>query len=261
MDPGEKDRMIYPSTSIIAESGIKVSRNKLLVEILGAFEHLYQETVVGRSDVLYKRWNALSLIIGKEIEVADVKLRALRINYVGELGWELHMPIEQLETIYDLVWAAGEEFGIVDFGMYALNSLGKEKAYYSWGLELTNDITMIEAGMERFVDFNKGYFIGREALMHRQKENLTWNIVYVEVAATDTDVRGGEPVLDGDKVIGVTSSGAYGHTVKKSLAFAFVPPEYAIPGKIFEIEILGNRCKAKVLPEAAYDPQNIRLKS
>ena len=81
-------------------------------------------------------------------------VRALRINYVGELGWELHVPIDQLENIYNLVWAAGEEFAIADFGMYALSSLGKEKAYYSWGAELTNEITMIEAGMERFVDRN-----------------------------------------------------------------------------------------------------------
>ena len=111
-------------------------------------------------------------LIGKEVEVANVMLRALRINYVGELGWELHMPIEQLETVYDAVWFAGKEFGIADFGMYALNSLGKEKAYYSWGVELTNEITPIEAGMERFIDFNKGDFVGRDALLQRQQEQL-----------------------------------------------------------------------------------------
>jgi dimethylglycine dehydrogenase len=102
-------------------------------------------------------------LTGQEVEVASVQLRALRINYVGELGWELHVPIEKLEHVYDAVWAAGEEFGIADFGMYALSSLGKEKAYYSWGVELISEITMVEAGMDRFMNFDKGDFVGREA--------------------------------------------------------------------------------------------------
>ncbi len=200
-------------------------------------------------------------LTGKEIEIAGVRLRALRINYVGELGWELHMPIAQLEKIYALVWAAGKAFSIADFGMYALTSLGKEKAYYSWGVELINEITLIEAGMERFVDFDKGDFVGREALIQRRQEALAWNIAYVEVAAEDAEVRGGEPAFDGDQVIGVTTSGAYGHAVQKSLAFVYVPPEYAAPGTTFDIEILGQRRPAQVLAEAAYDPQNQRLRS
>jgi dimethylglycine dehydrogenase len=200
-------------------------------------------------------------LTGKEIEVAGVMLRAMRINYVGELGWELHMPIDQLVSVYDSVWAAGEEFDIADFGMYALSSLGKEKAYYAWGAELINEITMIEAGMERFVNFDKGDFVGREALLKRQKEQLKWKIAYVEVYAEDADVRGGEPAYDGDQVIGVTSSGSYGHRVEKSLAFVFVPPEYAAPGTTFDIEILSHRRQAKVLAGAAYDPENKRLRS
>jgi len=200
-------------------------------------------------------------LTGKEIEVAGVNMRALRINYVGELGWELHMPIAHLVSTYNSVWAAGQEFGIADFGMYALSSLGKEKAYLAWGVELTNEITLVEAGMERFVTFDKGDFVGREALLQRQKDQLAWNIAYVEVDAGDADVYGGEPAYDGDKVIGVTSSGSYGHTVDKSLAFVFVPPEYADPGTTFEIEILSQRCQAKVLAEAVYDPENNRLRS
>ena len=200
-------------------------------------------------------------LTGKEIEIAGIGLRALRINYVGELGWELHMPIAQLEHLYDAVWEAGEEFGIADFGMYALTSLGKEKAYYAWGVELINEITMIEASMERFIDFKKGDFIGRDALLKRQKEELAWNIAYVEVDAEDAEVRGGEPVLDGEKVIGVTTSGAYGYAVQKSLAFVYVPPKYAAKGTTFDIEILGQRCNAKVLGESAYDPGNKRLRS
>ena len=115
--------------------------------------------------------------------------------------------------------------------------------------------------MERFVNFDKGDFVGREALLQRQKEQLNWNIAYVEVDAEDADVRGGEPAYDGDRVIGVATSGSYGHTVNKSLAFVFVPPEYAFPGTTFDIEILSHRRQAKVLAEAAYDPKNKRLRS
>ncbi len=188
-------------------------------------------------------------------------LRALRINYIGELGWELHLPMEQLETLYDAVWATGETFGIADFGSYAVNSLRMEKAYAGWGVEMTEEITMIEAGMERFVNFKKGDFVGREALLRRKQEGISTKLVYVEVTAVDADVRGGEPVYAGEKVIGVTTSGGYGHMVEKSLAFAYVDPEFAAPDTIFDITILSKRCQAKVLAEPAYDPKNKRLRS
>jgi len=200
-------------------------------------------------------------LTGKEIEVAGVPLRALRINYIGELGWELHTPIAQLETVYDAVWSAGEAFGIVDFGVYAVNSLRMEKAYAGWGAELTNEITMIEAGMERFVSLDKSEFVGREAMLQHKQDEIDTRMVYVEVTADDADVRGGEPVIAGENVIGVTTSGAYGHTVDKSLAFAYVEPGFAAPESTFDIEILGQRCQAKVLSEPVYDPENVRLRS
>jgi dimethylglycine dehydrogenase len=189
-------------------------------------------------------------LTGKEITVAGVRLRALRINYVGELGWELHTPMAQLETVYNAVWAAGETFGIVDFGGYAVNSLRMEKAYAGWGVELTEEITLIEAGMD-----------GREALLDRIGEGISSKLVYVEVAAGDADVRGGEPVFAGENVIGVTTSGGYGHAVGKSLAFAYVEPRYAVPQSTFDIEILGRRRRANVMTEPVYDPKNVRLRS
>ncbi|MFQ5421883.1 MAG: FAD-dependent oxidoreductase, partial [Anaerolineae bacterium] len=152
-------------------------------------------------------------LTAREIEVAGVSLRALRVNYVGELGWELHLPLAELETVYDALWSAGEEFGIADFGVYAVNSLRMEKAYRGWGAELTNEISMIEADMERFIKFDKGDFVGRAALRRRKEEGIDTKLVYVEVAANMADVRGGEPVFDGQKVIGVTTSGGYGHIV------------------------------------------------
>jgi dimethylglycine dehydrogenase len=200
-------------------------------------------------------------LTGKEIVLAGATVRALRINYVGELGWELHMPVAQLESVYDAVWSAGEALGIADFGSYAVNGLRMEKAYAGWGVELTNEITLIEAGMERFVKLDKGDFVGRRALLARKQEGIKSRLVYVEVSAGDADVRGGEPLLARDNVIGLTTSGGYGHTVKKSLAFAFVAPGFARPGSDFDIEILGERRRATVLAEPVYDPKNLRLKS
>jgi dimethylglycine dehydrogenase len=136
-----------------------------------------------------------------------------------------------------------------------------EKAYAGWGVELTNEITLIEAGMERFVKLDKGDFVGRRALLARKQEGIKSRLVYVEVSAGDADVRGGEPLLARDNVIGLTTSGGYGHTVKKSLAFAFVAPGFARPGSDFDIEILGERRRATVLAEPVYDPKNLRLKS
>ncbi len=205
--------------------------------------------------------NHFRWLTGQEIEVAGVPLRALRVNYVGELGWELHTPPAQLETLYDAVWAAGEEFGIADVGAYAVNSLRMEKAYRGWGTDMTNEMTMVETSMERFVKFDKGDFIGREALLRRKEEGVTTKLVYLEVAAEDADVYGGEPVFHGDQVIGVTTSGAYGHAVGKSLAFAYVNPEFAAPDSTFDIEILSQHCRAKVLVEPAYDPKNGRLRA
>jgi dimethylglycine dehydrogenase len=106
---------------------------------------------------------------GKEMQVAGLSTRALRVNYVGELGWELHPPIEHLEVIYDALWQAGEEFGIADFGLYAVNSLRMEKAYAGWGAELTNEVTMIDADMERFMKLSKANFIGKEATLRQQQ--------------------------------------------------------------------------------------------
>ncbi|MCP4359862.1 MAG: FAD-dependent oxidoreductase [Chloroflexi bacterium] len=205
--------------------------------------------------------NNFRWLTGKWVEMAGVRLRALRVNYVGELGWELHAPVAQLEALYDAIWSTGIEFGIADFGAYAVNSLRMEKAYCGWGSDMTNEMTMIETDMERFVKFDKGDFIGREMLLRHKEEQLTTKLVYVEVAAKDADVYGGEPVFHGNKVIGVTTSGAYGHTVNKSLAFAYVDPEFAVPNTTFNIEILGHNYQAKVLAEPAYDPKNKRLRS
>ncbi|MEM7347381.1 MAG: glycine cleavage T C-terminal barrel domain-containing protein [Chloroflexota bacterium] len=199
-------------------------------------------------------------LTGKEIEVAGITLRALRVSYVGELGWELHARMEDLVAVYDAVWEAGEEFGIADFGVYAVNSMRIEKGYRGWGADITNEITPVEADLGRFVKMDKEDFVGKDALVNYKGDEIGIEIIYVEVDVDDADVAGGEPLMDGDKVIGVTTSGGYGHTVQKSLAFAYVEPGYTNPGDTFDIEILGRRCQAIVLDGPVYDPANERMR-
>ncbi len=204
---------------------------------------------------------AFPWLTAREIEVAGVPLRALRVNYVGELGWELHCPMPRLAELYDAVWAAGEAFGIVDFGAYAVNSLRLEKAYRAIGTELTNEITLLEADMERFLRLDERDFVGRAASERVRQEGITTKLVYLELDAVDADAQGGEPVFSGGRVIGVTTSGGYGHHVQKSLAFAYVEPDFARAGTSFEVAILGEGRPATVLPGPAYDPQNLRLRA
>jgi dimethylglycine dehydrogenase len=118
---------------------------------------------------------------------------------------------------------------------------------------------MLEADLPRFINFGKTDFVGKAATLAQAPRDF--KIVYAEVAATDTDARGGEPVLIGDRYVGVTTSGAYGHRVKKSLAFACVAPEFAAPGSRFEVLIQGERRAAAVLEAAAFDPENVRMRA
>ncbi len=204
--------------------------------------------------------DAFPWLTGKEIEVAGIDVLALRVNYVGELGWELHVPMGRAVDLYDAVWTAGEEFGIADFGLYAMNSLRMEKAYPGWGSDLTNEITPVEARLMRFVKLNHE-FTGRSAVVAAQERGATTHMVYLEVDAIDFDAAGGEPVFAGEEVVGVTSSGGYGHVTGKSLAFAYVDSGFEAPGTQLEVALLGDRRPASVLADAVYDPENLRLKA
>jgi len=199
-------------------------------------------------------------LTAQTITVAGGELRALRVSYAGELGWELHVPMAQMAAVYDAVWAAGQAHGIVNFGAYALNSLRMEKAYKGWGGELTTEITMIEADLERFVDFDKE-FIGKQGLLDRRKEGIKTQLVYCELADSDNEPRGNEPVRADGKIIGVTTSGAWCPAVGKTLVFAYVEPAFADAGSTFDVELLGETRRATVLAEPAFDPKSTRLRA
>ena len=193
----------------------------------------------------------------REIDVAGCPVRALRVSYVGELGWELHAPMESILGIYEALWEAGMQYGIANYGLYAVNSMRIEKGYKAWAAELTNELNMLEADMARFFDFKRPDFVGKTATLACEPGTL--KIVYVEVAAADTDARGGEPVLAGDRCIGVVTSGAYGHRVNKSLAFACIDSAFAFVGSSFEVLLQGARLRAAVLGAPAFDADNSRM--
>tara|TARA_B110000196_G_scaffold24009_1_gene18529 strand:- start:14278 stop:15174 length:897 start_codon:yes stop_codon:yes gene_type:complete len=216
---------------------------------------------------------AFPWLTAREIQVAGVPVTALRVSYVGELGWELHHPIDRMPELYDALVAAGEPHSMVHFGSYAMNVMRIEKAYKAWGGELTTEITPIEACLDRFVDLDTPGrdFLGRDATLARRDAagpdltGLEMVLVYCAVDASDSDCRGNEPTYDpaddGSTAMGITTGGAWGHTVGKSLAFAYVDPTFRAPGSTFEIALFGERHTATVLAEAAHDPSNERLRT
>lgn len=203
---------------------------------------------------------AFPWLTGKQITVAGVTLHALRVNYVGELGWELHAPMAEMPVVFEALQRVGAPLGLAMFGTYAMNSLRMEKAYHAWGAELTNEITLIAADMERFVDFGKD-FIGKAETLRDKRDGPPSKLVYLSVAAIDHDCYGNEPVYHGDRIVGLTTGGAYGHAVNRSLAFAYVEPALAQAGTQFDILMMGERRPASVLPAPAWDPDNTRLKA
>jgi dimethylglycine dehydrogenase len=201
-------------------------------------------------------------LTGQEITVAGVPCIALRVSYVGELGWELHHPMDQMPQLYDALVESGEPRGMVHYGSYAMNVMRIEKGYKAWGSELTTEITPVEARLDRFVNMNKD-FLGKGVVAERSaldSSELSMVLVYCAVDADDSDCRGNEPIYAGDKLIGLTTSGTYGHTVGKSLAFAYVDSDHEAPGSTFDIQLMSECRKATVLAEPACDPNNEKLR-
>jgi dimethylglycine dehydrogenase len=200
-------------------------------------------------------------LTAREISVAGHPTRVLRVSYVGELGYELHPPIGAMVPIYEALMREGAAFGIANYGLYAVNSMRMEKGYKAWGSELTNELTLIEADMERF--FAKGKeFTGKEGTLrgHHNDPVRPFRIVELEIDASDVDARGAEPVLVEGRPVGLITSGAYGHRVKRSLAFAAVELELATPGTQLQVMLQGETRPAHVLAGPPYDPDNARMK-
>lgn len=207
---------------------------------------------------------AFPWLTAREITVAGVPLRALRVNFVGELGWELHHRIENQLVLYDALTEAGAAHGLRPFGLRAMDSLRLEKAYRGWRVDLITERSPLEAGMNRFLrlDDNRG-FRGREAVVAQARDGVPARLVLLDVEAGDADAIAGEPVtaIGSDTPVGVVTSGGYAHTAGKSLALAYVDGPHAVEGATLAVEILGEVRSAGVTFRAVHDPDNARLRA
>ncbi len=205
---------------------------------------------------------AFPWLSGQTISIGAATAKALRVNYVGELGWELHHPIAQQCAIFDALMEAGADLDLKPFGIKAMDSLRLEKSYKLVGRELSIEYAALESGLSRFVALDKGDFIGRGGLIAWRDRGFANAYVTLEVhGVTDTDARGSEPIYANGELIGRATSGGYGWRLGKSLALAFVRPDLAAPGTALEIEILGVRHAATIIPESPFDPANARLRA
>ncbi|MEM7337096.1 MAG: FAD-dependent oxidoreductase [Actinomycetota bacterium] len=202
----------------------------------------------------------------QQITVAGVPVRALRVGFVGELGWELHIPTEDLGTVYDALWEAGGDLGVANVGNHALDSLRMEKQYMV-SRDLTHDVGPDEAGLQRFVKADKGDFVGRDALLARRAAADTgeapyrWTLAYLAVDTDVSDVHSSDGVYADGRCIGMVTTGSYGHHVGQGLAFAYLAPEHCAPGTELQVRVVGEFRPARILSEPIYDADASRLRS
>lgn len=202
-------------------------------------------------------------LTGKFINVGYAQAQALRVNFVGELGWELHHPIEMQNYIFDEVMKAGEEFDIKPFGIRAMDAMRLEKSYRLIPREMSIEYSALESGLDRFVKLDKEQdYIGKAGLKAWKERGFKNAFVTLEVKdVTDADARGSEAIYKDGKLIGRATSGGYGFRVDKSLALGLVEPEFAEIGTEMEIEILGELYPAVVIEESPYDTTNKALRA
>ncbi|KAL2099803.1 hypothetical protein ACEWY4_004197 [Coilia grayii] len=198
----------------------------------------------------------------KNIKLAGVNLRAIRISYTGELGWELYIDMPNVATVYKAIMEAGKEDGIDNFGTYAMNSLRLEKGFRGWGAEMNCDTNPFEAGLDYFIKLNKpADFIGKQALQQIKAEGLRRKLSYLMVDTDDIDPEGNETIWHNGKVVGNTTSGCYSYTAQQSLAFGYLPLALANVGQKVEVELLGRKYPAMVVQEPLVltEPTRTRL--
>jgi len=200
-------------------------------------------------------------LTAQNIVVGMAPVNAMRVNYVGELGWELHHPIEYQNHIFDALFAAGEDLGLKPFGIRAMDSMRLEKSYRMVGTELSIEYSAYESAMDRFVHPDKGEFHGRDALLASQEAGPKNLLVTLQVnGVDDADALGNNALLQDGELIGRATGGGFGFRVNQSLALGMVRPQFAEAGTTLDIEILGKTCEAIVVPDSPFDPKNERLR-
>ena len=195
----------------------------------------------------------------RELAVGTVPCLALRVTYVGELGWELYCPTEFGLALWDAIWASGAEHGMVAGGYKAIDSMRLEKGYRVWGADITPDDTPYEAGLGFAVKLDKGEFIGRDALLARQEPER--KLCCLTLADPRAVALGSEPVRVEGASVGRVTSGGYGYSVERSIAYAYLPAEHAAPGQPVEVEIFGEWVAGEVAAEPLFDPSGERVRA
>ena len=209
---------------------------------------------------------AFPWLSARTIRIGAVEVRALRVSYVGELGWELHVAMTDLPVLHEALCAAGDPVGIRPFGTYAMNSMRLEKGYRAWGADLTTERTPIESGLGRLVRTAGREFTGRAALLARAESADAWRMVLLSMEPDDdADPFHTHTVRKGGRPVGIVTSGAPGHRTGTVLALAYLRPESAQAdargtGAGLEVSLLGRRCRARVLDAPPYDRGNARLR-
>ncbi len=192
----------------------------------------------------------------REIVVDSVgEMRAMRVSYVGELGWELHHDLEQQNALYDALFAAGAKLGLLPIGMRAVDSLRLEKSYRGWNLDLSSEYSPFESGLNRFVALDKGEFRGREALIRQQADGIGQRMVTLEIDDCEVQPIVNAPVYAQGRMAGRITSGGYAHTLQKVLALAYLDVD-CVNSADCEAEILGQRYRARIIDDSPYDPAN-----
>ncbi len=194
----------------------------------------------------------------RQIGVGAAPVLAVRISYVGELGWELHVPSDFACHVYETLWRAGQEFGIANVGYRAIDSLRMEKGYLYWSADITPDYNPYEAGLGFRVAMNKGDFVGRDALVRIKEEGPGWKLCHFVLERTAW-VRGGEAIMRNGEVLGVTTSGNFGHTIGKPMVVGYLPAAEA-GHQDYEIEVFGETYAAKRSAGPVYDPKMEKMK-
>lgn len=204
---------------------------------------------------------AFPWLTAKPVHIGHAGALAMRVSFSGELGWELHVPNEQLYLVHDILDRAGGEFGLRHFGLHATESMRLEKCYRHWKADLNTEYSPFESGLDRFVKLDKPDFVGKQALAGLADAGPRRKFVPMIVDSDVAPAHAGDPIHGGAELIGTVSSGGWGHRVGRNIAMGFVRPDMAAPGTELDISIIGERCRATVVDEPIFDPFNERLRS
>jgi glycine cleavage system aminomethyltransferase T len=204
---------------------------------------------------------AFPYLTAQSITIGDIPALALRVTYVGELGWEIYAPMEYGLKLWDTLWEAGQPLGMLAAGYRAIDSLRLEKGYRYWSADIHSEYNPYEAGLGFAVKLQKGDFIGRAALERIKAQGVTRKLCCLVLDDPAAVGLGGEPLLDGQRVLGYVTSAGYGYTMRQSIAYGYLPIAYAVPGTRIDVQLFGVRYPATVMKEPLYDPRNERIKA